>query len=198
MEKATIADIESESGESGVDRRRLSGPLNATDVAIDHYWLAPGAGFPGGLHTHMDHEEVFIVIEGEAAFETLAAGSDTRETVTVGAGEAVRFAPGGEFHSGTNESDGDLLAVAIGAPPDSEDVRIPLECPECSHDDMRVGIGEDGVTFVCPECDTECVPRACPECGREEMRFALAEEDQAIVLCPDCGAQFDWPPLRDR
>ncbi|PSP74323.1 cupin [Halobacteriales archaeon QS_3_64_16] len=198
MKRVTIADIESDSGEIGIDRRRLSGPLNTTDVAINHYRLAPGTGFPGGLHSHMDQEEVFVVIKGEATFETLASGSDTGETVTVGAGEAIRFAPGGEFHSGANESDGDLLAVAIGAPPDSEDVRIPLECPECSHDDMRVRMDEEGVTFVCPDCDTECVPRACLECGREEMRFALAEENQAVVVCPNCSAEFDRPPLRDR
>jgi mannose-6-phosphate isomerase-like protein (cupin superfamily)/predicted RNA-binding Zn-ribbon protein involved in translation (DUF1610 family) len=198
MEKTSIDNVESNTGRSGTDRRQLSGPLNATNVAIDHYRLAPGTGFPGGLHTHTDQEEVFVVIEGEATFETLAAGSDTGETVTVGVDEAIMFAPGGEFHSGKNESDGDLLAVAIGAPRDSEDVRIPLECPECSHDDMRVVIGEDRTTFVCPDCDTERVPRACPKCGREEMRFALAEEARAIVLCPDCSAEFDQPPLRDR
>jgi len=50
--------------------------------------------------------------------------------VTVSEGEVIRFAPG-EFQSGKNDSDGEVVAFAMGAPRDSEDVRVPQDCPEC-------------------------------------------------------------------
>lgn len=79
----------------------------------------------------MDQEEIFVVIDGEATFETLEC------EVTVGKCEAIRFAPG-EFQSGKNESDGELTVLAMGAPRDTEDIRIPADCPECQHDDLRL------------------------------------------------------------
>jgi len=146
MERVSIDEVEPNAFGSDADRRGLSDPLGATDVAVNHYRLDPGERFSGGLHAHMDQEEIFVVIEGEATFET------PDELVRVSAGEAVRFAPG-EFQSGKNN--GDETVVALGAPRDSEDVRIPQECPECGHDNVRAIPADDGFDLRCPECETE-------------------------------------------
>lgn len=151
MQHVTLDEVEPNSFGGDVDRRGLTEPLGTSDLAINRYRLEPGERFSGGLHAHMDQEEVFVVIDGEATFET------PDEEVSVGAGEAIRFAPG-EFQSGKNDSDAAVLAYALGAPRDSEDVRIPTECPECGHDDMRAIPGEDGFDLVCPDCGTESEP----------------------------------------
>lgn len=205
MEHVSIDDEEPNAVGNDGDRRSLSEPLRTTDVAINHYRLASGEELSGGLHAHMDQEEVFVVIEGEATFETYTllrdADCESDETaseggeVTVGAGEAIRFAPG-EFQSGANESDDELVVLAMGAPRDSEDVRIPADCPECSHDDMRLEIGESALTFVCPDCGAERVSQGCPECGHE-LRVALGEETQTVVVCRNCGAEFENPPFAE-
>jgi uncharacterized cupin superfamily protein len=198
MDHVTIDDLEPDALGEESDRRRLSDPLGTTDVAINHYRLGPGTGFPAGLHAHMDQEEVFLVLDGEATFETID-GDSTFETidgeVTVRSGEAIRFAPG-EFQSGRNASESELTAVAIGAPRDSEDVRIPVDCPDCGHDNLRLETGGDSLTFVCPGCGTEHVPQDCPGCGSPDLRVTLGERTRTVVVCQDCGAEFEHPPLR--
>lgn len=151
MQKVTVDDIEPAPYDADLhtDRRDLTEPLNAANVAIVRYALAPGERFSGSVHTHMDQEEIFVVLAGEAAFETRS------EEVAVEAGEAIRFGPG-EFQSGRNAGEGELVALALGAPRDSDDIRIAsipvldedISCPECGHDHMR--LGDDGL--VCPEC----------------------------------------------
>lgn len=148
MEKVTIDDVEPSAFGSDVDRRGLSDPLSTSDVAVNYYRLAPGERFSQGLHTHMDQEEVFVVVDGEATFETPDG------ELTVGEHEAVRFAPG-EFQSGKNNGDRPVVAFALGAPRESEDVRVPQECPECGHENMRAVPADDGFTLRCPECDAE-------------------------------------------
>lgn len=171
----------------GVATRRLSAALGAEHVAVNHYRVPPGEGFPAGLHAHMDQEEVFVVLDGGATFETL----DGR--VTVRAGEAIRFAPG-EFQTGVNEGDETLVALALGAPRYSDEVRLPLDCPDCGHDDLRLDT-DRGVTFDCPDCGTEHVPAPCPECDSEDLGVRLGPEGRPVVVCGDCGASFDSPPL---
>jgi uncharacterized cupin superfamily protein len=149
VEHVTIDDVDSQpTGEA--ERRGLADPLGAENVAVNHYRLDPGERFSGGLHAHFDQEELFLVVEGEATFETLDG------EVTVGAGEAVRFGPG-EYQSGYNDGDRPVVAFALGAPRDSDDVRIPRECPACGHENVRVVPAEDGEGFdqVCPECGAE-------------------------------------------
>ncbi|MFB6228489.1 MAG: cupin domain-containing protein [Halobacteriales archaeon] len=148
MEKISIDEIEPSAFGSDIDRRGLSDPLGTTDVALNRYRLDPGERFSGGMHAHMDQEEVFVIVEGKATFETMDG------EVTVGEGEAIRFAPG-EFQSGKNDSDEDVVAFAMGAPRDSEDVRVPQDCPECGHDNMRAIPGDDGFDLQCPECGAE-------------------------------------------
>ncbi len=148
MEKVSISDVEPAAFGSDIDRRGLSEPLGTEDLAINQYRLEPGERLSGGLHTHMDQEEVFVVVEGEAAFET------PDDEIAVGSGEAIRFGPG-EYQSGYNDGDEELSVFAMGAPRDSEDVRVPRDCPECGHDNMRAVPGDDGFALVCPECGAE-------------------------------------------
>jgi len=160
MRKVSIDAVDPESDE-GVytDRRSLTGPLNTDNVAVAQYRLDPGERFSGAVHAHADQEELFLVVSGTATFET------EEGDVTVDAGEAIRFVPG-EFQSGRNASDDTVVAFAIGAPRDSEDVRISripvlddadVSCPDCGRDDMRLGDGD--ADFVCPDCDaTASVP----------------------------------------
>ena len=108
------------------------------------------------------------------------------------AGEVVRFGPG-EFQSGKNESDGAVVAYALGAPRDGGDVRIPLACPVCGHGDVRPTVAEDGETPVlfCPDCGAES-EATCSECGGDEMLAVLDGEGETPVgVCRNCGAKTE-------
>ena len=159
MEHVTVDDLPREPYDESLhtDRRDLSAALGTTDVAIARYALDPGERFSGSLHDHTHQEEVFVVLEGEASFEVET--EDGTDQITVGADEAVRFAPG-EFQTGRNDGDEPLVALAIGAPKDGGDVlvsRIPVlddrdvACPDCGLEYMR--ISREGPGLVCPECD---------------------------------------------
>lgn len=190
MEKVTVSAVEPDGIGAESARRGLSEPLGTSNIAINHYRVAPGEGLPGGLHAHMDQEEVFAVIEGEATFETMDG------EITVNEGEVIRFAPE-EFQSGVNESDEYLMILAIGAPRSTEDVRIPVDCPECGDSTLRLNSNETDVVFLCPNCDTTHIPRDCPQCGHPDLRVTLNETNCTVVICPDCGTEFDRPPLRN-
>ena len=156
MEKVAIDDVEPTPTDDHRthDRRVLTDPLNTSDRAISHYVLEPGQRFSGSVHTHVDQEEVFVVLEGEATFDT------EEGTVTVGENEAIRFAPG-EFQTGWHDSEGVVVAIALGAPRDSTDIRLShivgygdVSCPDCGHDSMRVTQDDSESDLVCPECGT--------------------------------------------
>ena len=190
MEKVTVSGVEPDGIGEESARRGLSESLGTSNIAINHYRVAPGEGLPGGLHAHMDQEEVFAVIEGEATFETMDGD------ITVNEGEVIRFAPK-EFQSGVNESDGLLVVLAIGAPRSTEDVRIPVDCPECGDSTLRLNSNETDVVFLCPNCDTTHIPRDCPQCGHPDLRVTLNETNCIVAICSDCGTEFDRPPLRN-
>lgn len=188
MNEISLAEIDPVPGV--VDQRGLTDPLATTDVAINHYRIPPGGGFLGGVHAHMDQEELFIVLAGTAAFETMDG------TITVDAGEVIRFAPG-EFQSGANAAEEKLMVLAVGAPRDTEDVRIPFACPACDHPDLRIAT-DDGLTFVCPDCSHTQTPKtACPACEDGELRVTLDADGLPVVGCSVCETEFDSPPLRD-
>jgi uncharacterized cupin superfamily protein len=148
MEKVTTEEVET-GDRPGTTVRGLSEELGTTDLAINHYRLDPGEAFSGGMHTHMDQEEVFYVVAGEATFETPDG------EVSVGEGEAVRFAPG-DYQRGRNEGDEPVEALALGAPKGSTDVRVPQPCPECGESDsLRAVPAEEGFAFECPECGAD-------------------------------------------
>jgi len=129
----------------------LSDPLGTTDFAINHYSLDPGEEFSGGLHTHLDQEEVFYVVSGTATFEYAGEPLGETETVEVGPDEAVRFAPG-EYQTGQNEGDEPVEALAFGAPKESEDVRVPGPCSECGEEALQLTFEDGEMGTACPEC----------------------------------------------
>lgn len=144
MEHVTIDDV-AEQGRSADVRAGLTEPLSLADAAINYYELSPGDGFSGGLHTHTDQEEIFLVLEGTATFET-AEG-----TLDVGAGEAVRFDPG-EYQTGENRGEGRVRGIAIGAPREQGETRSAVECRECGAEYHVVRWEGDQLHLDCPEC----------------------------------------------
>lgn len=184
--------------------QRLSDPLGTADLALNHYRMEAGESLPAGLHTHADQEEVFVVLSGELAFETLLppdvgdAGSladYTPRDVRVSAGAVIRFAPG-EFQSGRNAIDGETSVLAIGAPRGTDDIRLPIGCPACSNAPLRLRT-DGGVSFECLDCGAGHVPSDCPECGHADLRVVLGDEQATVVECQGCGSRFDEPPVED-
>ncbi|MFC7095932.1 cupin domain-containing protein [Halobaculum marinum] len=169
---------------------RLTDRLATDHVSVNWYRLPSGDGFPSGLHAHADQEEVFVVVAGVARFETLDGD------VRVEAGEAVRFAPG-EFQTGENAGDDPLVALALGAPRDSDDVRVPATCPDCGTNSLRLDTA-DGLSFVCPDCDAEHTPAPCPDCESDQLAFTTDDEKDPVVECADCDARFADAPLADK
>lgn len=186
MEKCSIDDLENEPLGSASIRRRISNALGKSSLAINWYRIAPGEGLPGGLHAHADQEEVFVVRAGEATFETLAGQERLSD------GEAIVFEPG-EFQSGRNDGESELVVLAVGAPRESTAVRIPVDCLSCDSDRLELDFSGE-LTFVCPGCETEQRPRDCPDCGFPELQIRMVESSKSTV-CQDCGAVFDRPPL---
>lgn len=175
---------------NGCERRSISDALGATAVSLNEYRVGPGEGLPAGLHAHMDQEELFVVFDGTLTFETMAG------EVTVSESDAIRFPPG-EFQSGENDADEELVVLAIGAPSGTEDIRIPVECPGCECQSLRLDPGGPELTFVCPACGAAHSPADCPNCGGADLQITLDDDGQIIVVCQDCKRQFDTPPLRD-
>lgn len=163
----------------GVERRRLGDALDADHVAVNHYVVEAGDRI-AGLHAHGDQAEAFVVLDGTAVFETL----DGR--VPVAGGEAVRFPPG-EFQSCTNPEGDPLELLAIGAPAGSDDVRVPVRCAACGHDEHRLTFPDGDERLVCPDCDAATSP-ACPACGGDSLRVVLDDTDRPVDRCRDCGA----------
>lgn len=171
-------------------RDALSDELETTDFALNRYRLPPGTGLPSGLHAHLDQEEVFIVLEGTVTFETLSG------PVRVAAGEVVRFAPG-EYQTGANEDDSPAAVLAIGAPKETEAIRVPLDCPGCGERGLLPEFRDGEVVLDCPACGSENRTDGCPECGRSEMQVGGGDDEgETVVVCPDCGAELPEPRWR--
>ncbi|MFB6146683.1 MAG: cupin domain-containing protein [Halobacteriaceae archaeon] len=149
MQRVTIDSVENSVQPAAV-MRPLTGPLGATDVAVNYYELAPGDSFAFAYHSHEVQEEIFYVQAGTATFETADGPVD------VGPGEAVRFGPG-EFQRGRNRGEDRVVALAIGAPlAYGEQVKL-RECPACGErTEQRIdSVGEETRVTVCEDCDTE-------------------------------------------
>ena len=133
------------------DKRALSSALDTESVALNYYELAPGDTFGFGYHRHPQQEEVFYVLEGTATFETEDGDVD------VGAGEAVRFAPG-EWQLGRNDGDERVVALAMGAPRDARETEMLRECPDCggrTGNAIEMTDDRDALVTRCLECDAE-------------------------------------------
>jgi uncharacterized cupin superfamily protein len=148
MEKVTIDELAADNNPGGGEEtaRRVGEALGTSDVGLSYYELDAGQNLSGGVHTHMDQEEIFYVLDGTLTFQTM------EEEIEVGAGEVARFAPG-DFQQGKNESDGPVRLLGIGAPKGSTDVRVPQPCGACGDSDtLRFVPGDDGMQLQCPEC----------------------------------------------
>ncbi|WP_436902758.1 cupin domain-containing protein [Halovenus halobia] len=126
--------------------------LEADDFALNYYVLDPGEEFTGGLHAHLDQEEAFYILEGEATFEYADGPTADTETTTVDEGAMVRFPPG-EFQQGRNDSDETVRALALGAPQESSDIRVAAPCRACGDSEYLAFVPTDeGPMMECPEC----------------------------------------------
>ena len=159
MEKVTVDDVRNEVNPLQVHdvRRPVSDALGTDHFAMNYFELEPGDSFSGGLHTHNDQEEVFYIEEGKAVFEV----GRERESVTVEAGEVIRFAPG-EFQTGTvpEEFEGETVGWALGAPGarhDWDELESMVPCRECGEERAHATrLTDDGsFQFTCTECGTE-------------------------------------------
>jgi uncharacterized cupin superfamily protein len=150
MERVTIAGVENSVQPAAV-MRQLTESLGATDVAVNYYELEPGDSFAFAYHNHEIQEELFYVQSGTATFDT------EEGSVTVEAGEIVRFGPG-EFQRGWNRGSERVQALALGAPLEYGEQRKLRYCPDC---EMETGCElqqvEDGTAVVaqCKRCGTE-------------------------------------------
>lgn len=154
MDKVRIDDIKGRL-DSATVQRPLTDALNATNVALNYYELAPGDSFAYGYHMHENQEEVFVIQNGQVTFET--EDGDVR----VDAGEVIRFAPG-EYQQGINAGDERVVALAIGAPQETGTSEILRECDSCGERTPNtIERAEGGAVIV-----TRCL-----ECGAETARF---------------------------
>jgi len=175
MEKVDIDDVDSKfMGDENVDRRGLTDELDASDLAINYYRLEPGQSFSGGMHTHMDQEEVFYVVEGTATFET------PEDEVDVGPDEAIRFAPG-DYQTGRNETDGDV----VGCDADPDLLAVAREyVPVVAGDATRLPFATDAFDLV--TCQALLVNLPDPSAAVREFR--RASRDLVAVVEPDNAA----------
>lgn len=161
MDRVTIDAVDSYMGPAAV-KRPLTDALGATDLALNYYELAPGDSFAFGIHAHDAQEEVFHVQAGTVTFETGDPTTGDTDTVTVEAGEAIRFGPG-EFQRGTNEGETRVVALAIGSPQDSGGTTIYRVCPDCGdYTEATIEMTEDRTALV----------TRCEACGAETGRFS--------------------------
>jgi quercetin dioxygenase-like cupin family protein len=158
MEKVTIDEVDNERNPLQVHdvRRPVSAALGVEHFAMNYFELSPGDSFSGGLHRHLDQEEVFYVEEGTATFEV----GREREEITVEAGELVRFEPG-EFQMGYAVEDGDgVVGWALGAPSsrhDWDELESLVYCSDCEQETAHATTLTDEGRFrlTCNECGTE-------------------------------------------
>lgn len=181
VERVTVDALEPRSGTA--PHRDLTESLGLEHVAMNHYRLDPGDRL-AGLHAHEHQEEVFVVLRGTARFETLEG------RVNLEADETIRFGPG-EHKSGLNPSDEATVVLALGAPVDGGDVLIPLSCPSCDHDEVRLEFVDGRERLRCPACGTATSP-SCPDCGSNDLAAVLhPDTDRPVSRCRECASLFD-------
>lgn len=136
-------------------KKEVDEAVGATEFGFNVYVAKPGEQLPWGYHRHLDHEEVFYVIEGTLAVET------DGEELTVDAGEALFVGPDSP-NKARAVGDDSARVVAAGAPKESDGAVISEECPACGavtdRTSERVG---DTYALSCVSCG-ETVQRLTP------------------------------------
>jgi len=169
METVDIDDIEAVPHFMGANshRKPLARAMDGMDFACTYFELEPGDSFSGGLHTHTDQEELFLILEGTATFETASGPGAERETGEVGAGEAIHFEADGHFQQGRNETDGVVRGFALGVPGSRHEwdgVEALVDCPECEAERVFEFEPDDGDDRM---PDPAAVTTVCSVCGHE-------------------------------
>jgi uncharacterized cupin superfamily protein len=169
METVDIDDIDAVPHFLGANshRKPLARAVEEMDFACTYFELEPGDSFSGGLHTHTDQEELFLVLEGTATFETAAGPGAERETVAVGPEGAIHFEAGGAFQQGRNETDSVVRGFALGVP------------------GSRHEWAETEALLECPECEAERVFEFDPDDEDERM----PDPTDVVTACSVCGHQ---------
>jgi uncharacterized cupin superfamily protein len=155
MEKVALSDVPQAQLAGEPDRRAVDDALGTADLAVKYYELETGEAFSGGYHTHESQEEVFVILEGTATWDTEAGEA----ALTVEAGEAIRFAPG-EFQHGYNAEDATerVRALALGAPPGMDETVSVFPCSNCGErtkHDVDLWPAERASVSTCRECGRE-------------------------------------------
>lgn len=148
MRKVTVDDLDRHLSTASI-KRPVGEALSIEGFALHYYELGPGETFSTNLHTHLDQEEIFYVLNETATFET------DEGSISVSSGEAIRFAPG-EYQHGRNDTDSRVTGLAMGAPRESEEGRI--ECPACgAREAPAVEWSDDrsAIVYECPTCGAE-------------------------------------------
>ena len=154
MDHVAIDDLDDWMGPADV-KRPVGQALGTDHMGLRYYELAPGESTAFGYHAHENQEEVFYVLDGSLAFET------EEGEVAVGAGEAVRFAPG-EFQRSHNPGEDRTRLLGIGAPADPGELTLLRDCPDCGErTDQAIEAVDDGAALV----------TLCADCGGETARF---------------------------
>ena len=155
MRKVTIDEVDNAISPAAVIRR-LSEPLATEHVALNLFELEPGDSSAYAYHAHEHQEEVFVVLEGIATFDT------DEGTVIAKEGEVVRFGPG-EYQRCWNRGDGRVVTLVIGAPPEYGDEPRLRTCPTCEATrdnelEIREQEGVPGgraIVAICTTCGSE-------------------------------------------
>ena len=92
--------------------RKLSGPAELDEVAINRFRAAPGEQVPLAYHAHGTQEEAFYVLSGTLSVET------PDRTYEVDTGDLFAVDPGSPQRA-HNPADADtpVTLLAVGAPP---------------------------------------------------------------------------------
>jgi mannose-6-phosphate isomerase-like protein (cupin superfamily) len=139
---------------------RISDDLETESVAINYIERASGESIGDCYHRHLEQEEVFVVLDGTATFDT------EEGDVVVETGETIRFGPG-EWQRGWNRGEKRLKVLALGAPYSDEPMELRRECEACG----------EKTPVVVDEQETRVV-YTCAECGAETGRYEWGVSDE--------------------
>ncbi|PSP49732.1 cupin [Halobacteriales archaeon QH_7_69_31] len=115
-ETATTDDIDSVIPEEYGGMWFFRDPLDCEYLGVTLLELEPGGKGKAHDHADDDHEEVYLVVDGELTVQLGGGGDTSAETeVTLSDGEAVRVGPETrrQVH---NHGDGTVRVVVAGAP----------------------------------------------------------------------------------
>ncbi|QCC49735.1 hypothetical protein DV733_00175 [Halapricum salinum] len=76
--------------------------------------------------------------------------------------------------------------LALGAPRETTEFRVPVPCPDCSHPKTKPELREVTEVLVRPDCESASVA-VCSECGQASLGTTVVE-CSIVSKCRDCGS----------